>query len=66
MTGELEDLQVNVFQTTLVYRADGRHSLPVPSTFVIDRSGIVRFASINADWRVRVEPIDVVDSLGGL
>ena len=64
VTGELEDLQVNVFQNDPAKQnADGRRTLPVPSTFVIDRDGTVRFASVNADWRVRVEPADVVAAL---
>jgi peroxiredoxin len=64
VTGELEDLQVNVFQNDpAVQNADGRRSLPIPSTFVIDRNGIVRFAVVDADWRVRVEPTDVVAAL---
>jgi peroxiredoxin len=46
-----------------VQNADGRRSLPIPSTFVIDRNGIIRFAVVNADWRVRVEPTDVVAAL---
>ncbi|MGD0880767.1 MAG: peroxiredoxin-like family protein [Acidimicrobiales bacterium] len=67
VTGELEDLQVNVFQNDpAVQNADGRRSLPVPSTFVIDRDGVVRFASVNADWRVRVEPADVIAALRAL
>ena len=64
VTGELEDLQVNVFQNDpAVQNADGRRSLPIPSTFVIDRNGIVRFAEVDADWRVRVEPADVIAAL---
>jgi peroxiredoxin len=67
VTGELEDLQVNVFRNDPAEQnADGRRSLPVPSTFVIDRDGIVRFASVNADWRVRVEPADVIAALKAL
>jgi peroxiredoxin len=31
------------------------HELPVPAAFVIDRSGIIRYASVNADYKVRVE-----------
>jgi peroxiredoxin len=67
LTGELEDLQVNLFQNDpAVHNADGRRSLPVPSTFVIDRTGTVRFASVDADWRVRAEPADVIAALEGL
>jgi peroxiredoxin len=67
VTGELEDLQVNVFQSDPAKQnADGRRSLPVPATFVIDTTGVVRFASVNADWRVRVEPADIVAALRAL
>jgi peroxiredoxin len=67
VTGELEDLQVNVFHNDPAEQnADRRRSLPVPSTFVIDRDRIVRFASVDADWRVRVEPADVVAALKAL
>jgi peroxiredoxin len=67
VTGELEDLQVNVFQNDpALQNADGRRSLPVPATFVIDRQGIVRFAAVDADWRVRVEPADVIAALKAL
>ena len=67
VTGELEDLQVNVFQNDpALQNADGRRSLPVLATFVIDQDGTVRFASVDADWRVRVEPADVVAALAAL
>jgi peroxiredoxin len=67
LTGELEDLQVNLFENDPAeHNADGRRSLPVPSTFVIDRTGTVRFASVDADWRVRAEPADVIAALEGL
>ena len=67
LTGELEDLQVNLFQNDpAVHNADGRRSLPVPSTFVIDRTGTVRFAWVDADWRVRARAGDVIAALEGL
>lgn len=34
--------------------------LPVPATFVIDSDGVVRFAFVDPDFRVRAEPADVV------
>ena len=67
VTGELEDLQVNVFQSDpAAQNANGQRTLPVPSTFIIDRDGTVKFASVNADWRVRVEPADVIAALKSL
>jgi peroxiredoxin len=60
LSGVLEDLQVNVFQSDpSPQNANGTRSLPVPATFVVDRQGVVRAAFVNADWRVRVAPEDV-------
>ena len=36
--------------------ADGRWTLPVPGTFVIDRSGHIAYAHVDADYRNRPEP----------
>lgn len=67
LTGTLEHLQVDVFQNDpAAQNADGRRSLPVASTFIVDPSGTVRFASVEADWRIRVEPEDVVAILQSL
>src|SRR5262245_58951812 len=40
--------------------ADGRWTLPVPGTFVIDRSGHIAYAHVDADYRNRPEPQEVV------
>jgi peroxiredoxin len=40
--------------------ADGRWTLPVPGTFVIDRSGTIAYAHVDADYRNRPEPQDIV------
>ncbi len=67
VTGELEDLQVHVFQNDpAAQNADGRRSLPVASTFIIGTDGTVQAAWVDADWRVRVEPADVVAALQAL
>lgn len=67
LSGELEDLQVNVFQNDpATQNADGRRSLPVASTFIISKDGVVRFSSVEADWRRRVEPADVIAALSEL
>lgn len=67
LTGDLEDLQVNVFKNDpATQNADHTRSLPVPATFVIDRGGIVRAAFVSADWRYRPEPADIVAALTAL
>ena len=40
--------------------ADGRWTLPVPGTFVIDRSGHIAYAHIDPDYRNRPEPQEIV------
>jgi peroxiredoxin len=34
--------------------------LPIPATFVVDRQGVVRFAFVEPDFRIRAEPSDVI------
>jgi peroxiredoxin len=64
LSGDLEDLQVNVFQNDpAAQNADGTRSLPVPATFVIDRRGIIRAAFVDPDWRVRVAPEQIEAAL---
>jgi peroxiredoxin len=67
LDGDLEDLQVNVFQNDpAVQNADGTRNLPVPATFVIDRDGRVSAAFVDADWRRRAEPVDIEAALRAL
>jgi peroxiredoxin len=67
LAGDLEDLQVNVFQNDpAVQNADHTRSLPVPATFVIDRDGVIRAAFVSADWRYRPEPADIIAALEAL
>ncbi len=40
--------------------------LPVPGTFVIDRDGIIRESRVTADYKLRMEPADIVDALSKL
>jgi len=41
------------------------HELPVPSVFIIDRSGIVRFRHFNPDYRVRLDAASVLAAAQG-
>jgi peroxiredoxin len=38
----------------------GAVTLPLPATFVLDRSGIVRFAAVSADYKDRADPDEVL------
>lgn len=43
-----------------VLNGNGQWVLPVPATYVIDRTGSIRFALIEEDIRQRAEPGDVI------
>jgi peroxiredoxin len=40
--------------------------LPVPATFVIDRSGTIRLVSVDPDYRNRLEPAALLAALAAL
>jgi len=45
------------------YNGQGRRGLPVPGTFVIDSTGIVRAAYADTDYKKRMEPSDIIAAL---
>jgi len=44
----------------------GAAQLPVPATFVLDKSGVIRLAFVEEDWSKRLDPDIVVDTLRAL
>ena len=48
------------------YNGDDSGELPLGVTYVIDREGIIRFAFVDADYRKRAEPADVIAVLRNL
>src|SRR5262245_37812740 len=64
---DLQDLHVNVFDADLRdHTADRSWELPVPATYVIDRTGVVRGAHVAADYRTRTKPGDILAALDEL
>lgn len=57
---ELVDLYSSVGNNLPELNGNGQWVLPVPATFVIDRSGVIQFAHVEADYRERAEPDDVL------
>lgn len=45
------------------FNGQGRRGLPVPGTFIIDQSGIVRAASADTNYKKRMEPADILAAL---
>ena len=48
------------------YNGDDSWTLPMPGRFIIDRSGIIRYAEASPDYTVRPEPEEVIGVLKGL
>ncbi len=36
------------------------HTLPHPAVFIVDKDGVIRFAHVNQDYKVRLDPADVL------
>jgi peroxiredoxin len=63
----LKYVYLEVFDNDLSsYAADGSWNLPIPATFVIDRSGIVRARYVSADYTTRMDPDDIEAALAAL
>ena len=45
------------------FNGDDSWTLPMPARYIIDASGIVRYAEVSADYTIRPEPEDTVAAL---
>ena len=64
---DLKDLHLNLFgNDPSAHTADGSWNLPIPATFVIDRSGIIRDRHVSADYTTRMDPDDIDKALAAL
>lgn len=64
MPSSLQEAMTNKLNLNLAeYNASDRWTLPVPSTFIIDKTGIIRMAYVNPDFMERLEPQDILDQL---
>jgi len=64
LTDEVSDLYKNTFKLDLeAYNDTDSDELPIPATYVIDQSGVVRYAYVNPDYTQRAEPQEILDAL---
>jgi peroxiredoxin len=64
---DMKDLYLNTFHNDLsAHTADGSWALPIPGTFVIDRTGIIRARHVSVDYRTRMDPDDIASALSAL
>jgi peroxiredoxin len=45
------------------YNADKSFYLPMPGTFIVAPSGIIRYAFVDPDYTLRLEPVEILKSL---
>lgn len=64
MPQPLIDLYSKVGNDLPVLNGNGRWVLPLPATYVIGRDGRIHFAHIEADYRMRAEPAEVLAAIG--
>ena len=43
-----------------------KNELPIPATYVVDRTGTIVYACVKLDYSQRAEPSDVLDALVSL
>ena len=60
---ELIDLYASVGTQVPILNGNGQWVLPVPATYVIDQDGQIQFAHVEADYRERAEPTDVIAAI---
>lgn len=64
LTEEVRELYKKFFDLTEFNGKDaGEGTLPLAATYIIDRKGIIRWAFVDADYRKRAEPADIVTFL---
>lgn len=65
---ELQQFSKNVFKNDLALRnGENSYELPVPATYVVDTTGIIRFAHVDVDYMLgRAEPETVVAALAAM
>ena len=64
---DIKDLHLNVFgNDPSSQTADGSWNLPIPATFVMDRTGIIRARHVSADYTTRMDPAEIEAALDGL
>ena len=60
----LDDATLKMMQTYGIdldtTQGTSNHELPVPSVFIVDRAGVVRFRHFNADYKVRLGATEVL------
>ncbi len=62
---DLQSLYESIMTKLPGYNGDQSWELPMPATYVIRPDGTIAYAHVDADWRMRPEPEEVLDRVIG-
>jgi peroxiredoxin len=63
LSPELQSLYESIYTKLPGYNGDQSWELPLPATFVIKKDGIISYSRVDADWRQRPEPAEILRNL---
>ena len=63
---ELKPVYLAVAKDLSEWNASGTWELPIPATYVVDRSGKIRLAYVDANYATRLEPQVILETLHNL
>ncbi len=65
LTNEVAEIYNNAFDMN-AYNGDESNELPLAATYVIDTNGTIQYAFLDADYRNRAEPDEIIEVLNKL
>lgn len=63
LSPELQNLYESIYTKLPGYNGDQSWELPLPATLIIKPNGIISYSSVDADWRRRPEPAEILENL---
>src|SRR5215831_6802227 len=63
LSPELQAMYESIYTKLPGYNGDQSWELPLPATYLVQPDGIISYARVDADWRQRPEPGEVLSNL---
>jgi peroxiredoxin len=60
---ELQKMYESIYTKLPGYNGDDSWELPLTATYVIQSDGLISYAQVDADWRQRPEPAEILEKL---
>jgi peroxiredoxin len=64
LPADLQKMYESIMTKLPGYNGDQSWELPLAATFIVQPSGEISYARVNADWRERPEPRDILEEVG--